>query len=36
MKLQEHATDAGAESVYGVVHSIERLDDGSLMSCGRR
>ena len=29
MKLQEHATDAGAESVYGVVDAIERLDDGS-------
>ena len=29
MKLQEHATEAGAESVYGVVEAIERLDDGS-------
>lgn len=29
MKLQEHATEAGAESVYGVVEAIERLDAGS-------
>lgn len=28
MKFQEHGTEAGVESVYGVVDAIERLEDG--------
>lgn len=31
MKLQEHGTAEGVESLYGVVESIERLEDGTFI-----